>query len=147
MLWRAPTGHWSLWNETDRLHRDVEQLLGRIRGGHRRAHDEFPPVNILTAPDEAVLTAELPGIDPADIDITVHENTVTVRGGRNSETLEEGQKYLRQERGTGTFVRSFSLPFRVAADKVSAQYKKGILRVALPRLEEDKPKVIKVTAA
>ena len=92
------------------------------------------------------MTAELPGIDPKALEITVKNNTVTIRGSREVEEPGEGRTALRRERGEGTFVRSFSLPFRLDADKVSAQYQKGVLQVMLPRSEADKPKKISVNA-
>jgi len=120
----------------------------RDSGGKRVSrHGEFPAVNIWIKDDDAILAAELPGIDPEKIDITVKDDTVTVRGEREAAELGESEAYLRQERGSGSFLRSFSLPFKVDAESVSAQYQKGVLQVVLPRAEADKPKRIAIAAA
>jgi len=130
-----------------RLQREFDRLFSRVSTERTRASGEFPPVNIWTSAAEALLTAEVPGIDPENLEITVKDDTVTIRGNRDLGQLESGQEYLRQERGAGTFVRSFALPFRVESGKVKASYARGILRLALPRHEEEKPKRIAVSAA
>jgi HSP20 family protein len=104
-------------------------------------------VNIWTCDDRALLTAELPGVDPAKLEVSVQNDIVTVRGSRDEEALPEGHEYLRRERGTGGFARSFALPFHVDANQVRAHYQKGILQLALPRAEEDKPRKIEVQGA
>jgi len=110
------------------------------------AQGNFPAVNIWTGEDNALLTAEIPGVDPAKIEVTVKDDTVTIRGSRELDELKEGESYRRQERGAGTFVRAFALPFRVDGDKVTAQYRMGILQLTLPRREADKPKKIAINA-
>lgn len=147
MLWTWPTRRsGSLWGELDRLRRDVNDLLKPLSRGNQTANGEFPAVNIWTGEDNAILTAELPGISLEKLDITVKNNTVTMRGARDQEDVGEGRAVLRQERGAGSFVRSFSLPFQLDADKVSAQYQKGVLQLMLPRSEDDRPKKIAVNA-
>ena len=146
MLWNFPTGGFlNPWVEFERMRDDMERLLGRADGGGHL--NEFPAVNVWSDEGRAVLTAELPGINANDLDITVKENTVTIRGHRQDEELQEKETYLRQERGAGRFTRSFALPFNVDAEKVQARYDKGILQITLPKLEAEKPKQITVTAA
>ena len=145
MLWTWPTRRYgNLWDEMDRLHRQVHRLFepqARQTNG-----DSFPAVNIWTGEDNALLTAEVPGVDPSTIEVTVKNDTVTIRGNRELDGLKDGESYLRQERGAGTFVRSFALPFHVDGDKVTAHYRTGILQLTLPRREEDKPRKIAITA-
>ncbi|MBN2451963.1 MAG: Hsp20/alpha crystallin family protein [Lentisphaeria bacterium] len=129
----------------DRLQRELNRLFEPL-AGVVRAGGNFPAVNIWTGEDEALLTAELPGIDPAKIEVSVKNDTVTVRGSRELEELRSGESYVRQERGAGTFVRSFALPFPVDSEKVTAQYRVGILQLRLPRSESDKPRKITVKA-
>ena len=146
MLWTWPTSRrGTLWTDLDQLHRDMNRLFESFSSG-QGSSGNFPAVNIWTGADDAFLTAELPGLNPDQLDITVKDNTVTIRGSRDTEQLAEGESYLRQERGTGTFVRSFALPFQVDSAKVTAQYQKGILQLTLPRAEADKPKKISVKA-
>jgi HSP20 family protein len=134
-----------MWSEMDRLQREMNRLFQPFAAG-RRGAGNFPAVNIWTGEDNALLTAEIPGVDPDKLEVTVKDNTVTIRGSREAEELKEDESYLRQERGAGTFVRSFALPFQVDGGNVSAQYQKGILQLTLPRAEEDKPKKISVNA-
>jgi HSP20 family protein len=93
-----------------------------------------------------VITAELPGVQQDDLEITVHRDTVTLRGERQDKSDDAGA-YHRRERGSGTFVRTFGLPFQVDPDKVDAKLKDGILTLSLQRPEHDKPKRIRVSAS
>lgn len=146
MLWTWPTSRYGMWSEMDRLHREMNRLFEPFSRGGSQASGNFPAVNIWTGEDDALLTAEIPGIDPAKLEVTVKNDTVTIRGSREHGALKEGESYLRQERGAGRFVRSFALPFHVDGEKVSAQYQKGILQLTLPRREEDKPRKISISA-
>jgi HSP20 family protein len=103
-------------------------------------------MNIWTDPDGAIVSAELPGVNPEDIDISVQNDVLTLTGSRQPDDLEEDEIYHRRERGHGRFTRSFQLPFHVEAGKVEAMFDKGILRISLPRAEADKPKKITVKA-
>lgn len=135
-LYRSP------FDELDRLNR----LFGAAaRGGNLT---QYPPVNVWMSEDQAVLTAEIPGIDPNDLDISVKNASVTIRGKRDHEAdkeQDEEKQYLRRERATGNFVRTFNLPFEVDADNVQAEYRRGILELTLPRSEKEKPKKIEVS--
>ncbi|MBM4315661.1 MAG: Hsp20/alpha crystallin family protein, partial [Deltaproteobacteria bacterium] len=93
---------------------------------------------------DVIVTAELPGMDTGNTDISVVGDTLTISGSRKAEPLKEGESYHRQERSHGQFKRTLQLPFRVEADKVEAKYEKGILRLTLPRAEADKPRKISV---
>jgi HSP20 family protein len=105
---------------------------------------DFPPVNIWGSADGVIVTAEIPGVSPDNLDITVQQVTVTLRGKRDPEAAGEGVTVHRQERPFGDFVRTIVLPFRVDGDKVSAHFERGILRLDLPRPEQDKPRKVKV---
>ena len=107
----------------------------------------FPAMNAWTNEDGAVITAELPGVNPEDIDISVVGETLKLTGSRQPEELAEGAKYHRRERGHGKFTRTFQLPFSVEADKVEAVFEKGILHISVPRAEAEKPKKISVKSA
>jgi HSP20 family protein len=135
--------NWSPFTELSRLQREFDRMFG---GGLDYTGSDFPAVNIWTGDDEVVLTAELPGINPDDLDISVQNNTVTIRGERQAEKLDEGQEYIRRERESGTFTRSFRLPMRIDEGAVKAECRRGVLELSLPRAEEDKPKRITVNA-
>lgn len=110
----------------------------------QKSPQEYPAVNIWEKGGSAVITAELPGIDPEKLDISVSGDTVTISGEALRETLAEGEIYLRQERGIGNFKRNIQLPFQINAQEVEARYEKGILVIVLPRVKEDLPKKIKI---
>jgi HSP20 family protein len=108
---------------------------------------DFPAINVWTNEDGAVVTAELPGVNPEDIDIAVVGETLTLSGIRQPEELKDGEKYHRRERRFGNFNRTFQLPFTVEADDVEAVFEKGILHISLPRSEAEKPRKIAVKSA
>lgn len=127
--------------EMERLHREFSRILGP--GGGVVA-PEFPPTNVWTSEHDAIVTAEVPGVDPSDIDISVVNETITLRGIRKPDEVKNGAQYHRRERGYGQFTRTIGLPFRIDADRVQAKFCKGILQVRLPRTEQDKPRKITV---
>jgi HSP20 family protein len=107
-----------------------------------------PPVDIYhTGDHEVVLKAELPDMTREDIDITVDNGTLTIKGEKKLSTEVKEEQFHRIERRYGTFSRSFSLPPTVDAGKVAAEYKNGVLTVRLPLREEAKPRQIKVDIA
>jgi HSP20 family protein len=145
MLYRSSLGL-SPWREMERLRREMNRLLsGQVSGV--AVASGFPAMNVWTNEDGAVVTAELPGTDPKDIDISVNNDTLTVTGCRQPQELPESSTYHRRERGCGRFSRSFQLPFQVEAGKVSAAFERGVLQITLPRAEADKPRKITVKTA
>lgn len=105
---------------------------------------EFPPYNVWLADDSAVITTELPGVNPEDIDVSVANKTVTLSGFRKAEEIQKGDAYHRRERWTGNFKKSIELPFSIDGKKVTATFNRGILKIDLPRVEEEKPKKITI---
>ncbi len=141
------TGLWRLGGITDplremqRLHREMNRVFS---GLEQPLSQEVPLVNAWLGEEDVVVTAELPGVDPAKVDISVVGNTLTISGTREADPIKEGQSYHRQERHYGRFSRSIQLPFHVEVGKVEARYEKGVLRITLPRAEADKPRKIAV---
>lgn len=129
------------FTEVQRLQREMNRLFSGATELY--AHD-FPAVNVWRGQEGAIVTAELPGIDPARLDISVVGDSLTLTGIRELEPLKEGENYHRQERTYGRFTRTLQLPFQVNAAKVEAKYEKGVLQVTLPRVEEEKPKKIAI---
>ena len=105
----------------------------------------YPAMNVYTSPDGVAITAEIPGMTEADLDVSVHRDTVTLKGERKVE-IDGLKGYHRRERGGGSFMRTLSLPFSVDPDKVEAQYQNGVLHMSLHRPEADKPRRISVNA-
>jgi HSP20 family protein len=115
--------------------------LPKLQGG---SGEKMPNVNVIDRDNEVVLEAELPGVDKDDLDVSLSENTVTIKAStRKEEEKEEGQ-YHRREISTGFFSRTLPLPSLVQGDKVKAEFKNGLLRVTLPKAEEAKRQKIKV---
>lgn len=134
--------------EMDRMQREMERVFDTFFPRRRRWMEvEFPPLNIWTNSDQAVVTAELPGIKPEELELSVNNDTLILRGKRVANDLPEGARYQRRERFQGEFARSLQLPFAIDADKVEAHYENGVLTITLPRAEADKPKRIAVHAA
>ena len=103
-----------------------------------------PPVDIYETEDAIVLRAELPGVDPKEVEVRVEDNTLYLKGERKFEKEVKEQNYHRVERSYGSFARSFSLPNSIDADKVKAEFKEGLLTLTMPKREEAKPKTIKI---
>jgi len=136
------------WQEIERFRREMDRLFNQTFADVvRPLAGGYPAVNIWTNAEGAVVTAELPGLDPDDMDIAVVGETLNLSGERKPEEVGEGVKYHRQERGYGKFTRAITLPFHVEADKVEAVFEKGVLHIYLPRAEVDKPRKIAVKAA
>ena len=148
MFVRRSGNFWSPWREMHRLRRDMNRLLADSAGdlGQGGARS-YPAMNAWTNENEAIVTAELPGINPEDIDISVVGDTLTVTGDRQPDELENGKTYHRRERRYGRFARSFRLPFDIEVDKVDAIFENGVLQISLPRAEADKPRKITVQAS
>jgi len=103
-----------------------------------------PAVDVYEDEHQVNLKIDVPGIDEKDIDVRVEGNTLTVHGERKIEKEEKEENYRRVERQYGSFTRNFTLPTTVDSEKVSATYDKGVLKIALPKKAEAKPKQIKV---
>jgi HSP20 family protein len=145
MLMRPNRSFWSPWREMERLRRDMNRLFAQMPTGFAGdVAPTFPAMNVWTDENGAIVTAELPGVAPDDIDISVTGDTLTVKGSRQPDELEEGGTYHRRERRYGNFTRAFQLPFQVEPDKVEASFGNGVLQISLPRAEQDIPKKIAV---
>ena len=103
-----------------------------------------PRVNVDKTKEEVKLTFELPGMDKKDIKVTVQDGVLTVSGKREMNQESQDDCCVRREIRSGEFVRSFTLPDTIQSDKISADYKNGMLEIKLAKLEEVKPKEIEV---
>jgi HSP20 family protein len=106
-----------------------------------------PAVDIYEEEGSIVLKAELPGVDPKDVDVRVENNVLTLRGERKFGSEVQRDSYHRVERAYGTFSRSFTLPTVVDTERIKAEVKDGVLRVNLPKKEEAKPRQISISVA
>ncbi|WP_411822539.1 Hsp20/alpha crystallin family protein [Leptospira sp. 'Mane'] len=146
MLFRIldnPTRSNPFWRDFDRLNEEITKSILDSQFGNTR---NFPPVNVYTKEEEALVAVLVPGLSPEQIEISVKDNLLTIQGKKKEEVLAEGTEVLRREIFTGEFVRTVELPFRVDQEHVSAKYTNGVLNIHLPRREEDKPKKISIVA-
>ena len=139
-----PSWRWDPWKEMDPMQREVSSIFTLPRP---RRVASFPPLNIHSGDEDVIITSEIPGIDPADVDLTVTGDTLTIKGTRKPHEVKEGLTWHRRERGSGDFFRTVQLPYAVDAGKVQADYVNGVLKIVLPRAEADKPRKITVKPA
>lgn len=125
--------------------REFQEEMNRIfDGAFSDSGSNYPPINVLVTEEGATALAELPGVDPQSIDVSAYGNTVTIKGERKGVKTGEGERFIRRERGVGSFARALELGFTINADKVEAEYRAGILRLSIPRADEDRPRKITV---
>src|ERR1700736_1219800 len=130
------------------LQEQINRVFGDVVG---RAGEESnltpwaPAVDIYETENELVVKADLPDVNPQNLDIRVENNILTIRGERKFESKVNEDNYLRIERAYGSFSRSFSLANSVNSDAIRADYHDGVLMLSLPKTEEAKPTQIKVT--
>jgi len=113
----------------------------------RRGTGVFPQINIYHDKEKYFVTAELPGVEPKNVDISIRGNNLVLKGERAIKATGENVTFHRRERTAGSFSRAITLPERVDADKVIAEYKDGVLTLTLPLAEEAKPRQIEVKSA
>ena len=106
-----------------------------------------PLVDVVENKEGILLKVEIPGVKQEDINISIEENTLTVKGERKHESQVDEEGHSRFERSYGAFERSVLLPTTVDTDRVKASYKNGVLEIQLPKKEEAKPKTVKVEVA
>ncbi len=133
------------WANFDDLRREMDALLGRFgAGGPRAARGVFPATNLYETPEGYVLTAELPGVSPSDIEVSIEGTTLTLRGERKIDRGNGETNAHRLERGAGSFRRAFELPAEVDVEKVQAIHRNGVLLLRLPKTPERQPRRISV---
>lgn len=139
---------WEPFREVDSLQRQMNRLFDNL--SHTATDGEsfgiplMPPAEIHETPEAFHLKLELPGMEAQDLDVQVTAESVAISGERKEETRTEDKGMTRTEFRYGHFRRVIPLPTRIQNDQVHAEYKNGILRLTLPKAEEDKNKVVKV---
>jgi HSP20 family protein len=146
---KVASNPWDLMRELSSMHDRMNRMWGNL---YERGHEDvtsrgswLPPVDIYeTEAREIVLKAELPGLKREDIDLTVENNTLTIRGERRRDDGIPEDRYHRLERNQGSFSRSFTLPPTADSGRVKAEYRDGVLTVTMPTREEARPRQIEV---
>ncbi len=135
------------WSMLNQLRREMDSLFepGENReGSNIITSDWVPAVDIKETDDAFVISADIPGVDPKDIEVNMENGMLTIKGERETETKEEKEGYKRVERQRGSFYRRFSLPDTADADKISAKSKHGVLEITIPKQEKLQPRKISV---
>lgn len=150
MRWQRPelspwTGFGRLTSLRDEIDRLFEAPLSELARTSNLLSGWTPALDVYEDGDNLIVKAELPGMKREEIDVSLHDGVLSISGERKTQENYEQAEVHRSERFVGRFQRSVSLPVTVAADKVKAQYKDGILTITLPKTEEAKPKHIDVS--
>jgi HSP20 family protein len=139
---------WRPFGELSPFRKEMDRLWNRFLGEtpFARTFNEMwsPSVDISETKDDFVVKAELPGLEAKDVNVSISGNVLTIKGEKKAEEEEKDEHYHRVERYSGSFQRVFQLPSGVKADKVEANFDKGVLKVILPKVEEAKKKQIEV---
>lgn len=137
----------SIYRELIRMQNEMDKLF-RVSSPRSQPRSlAFPLVNIWSDEENALITAEIPGVNKDDLDLSVTGDTLTISGKRIPDELPENARYHRQERNYGEFKRNIQLPYTVDVNKVKADFSLGILKISLPRVEAEKPRKIAVKAS
>jgi len=126
--------------------RDLEQL-DRVVGRPIARNAWVPALDVRETDDRFVVTVDLPGMKPDDVDVTFEDGMLTIRGTREFSSESQDEQYHRIERSYGSFARSIRLPRVADSEKINAEFDKGVLTVEVPKREEAKPRTIEVKAS
>jgi len=136
---------WKPIDEVDRLRQEVDNLFGSFLSGTESSFSRvYPALNLSEKDNTLYVRAELPGVKPEDLDISVVEGRLLIGGERKIDVVEQKASYHRREREAGFFRRTIGLPVKVDTSMVAANMKNGVLTITLPKSEEAKPKKITV---
>jgi HSP20 family protein len=139
------------WAPFRDLRREMDDLFEKFFSEERlpakRWADVAPALDLKVTDNEVIVTAELPGVEPKDMNISLEGDTLTIKGEKKQEKEEKNENMVRVERSYGTFQRSISLPCKVDENKIAADFKNGVLRVTLPKTEAARKKSIKINVS
>jgi HSP20 family protein len=141
------TRHYEPWSLLKRFSRDLDQMFGQTNEQSDSAIATcawVPAVDIKEETQQFVIEADIPGVEPKDIEISMENGVLTLKGDRQSITQNDSQNYKRVERTYGSFYRRFSLPDTADPEKVTASGKNGVLQITLPKRELAQPRKITV---
>lgn len=138
---------WDPFKEIERLQKEINRIFDNSMNTNKEHAMGvwYPAVDIYEDPERVVISADLAGIDPRDVELNIEGDTLTIKGERKFEHEDKKDNYVRVERAYGTFMRTFTIPEYVDKDKISAEYEKGMLNITLPKKPESQPKKIKVS--
>lgn len=128
-----------------RIDRVFDNVFGNQGVARSAANNTWaPPVDVIDAEDRVEFRAEVPGISENDVQVSVNENVLTIKGEKKSESEDKNAGYHRVERSYGQFQRSFRLPKNLRTDDIDASFKSGVLTIAVPKSEKEEAKQIPI---
>jgi HSP20 family protein len=140
-----------LWKnqEINKLKRDMDRLFDRMWDDFgmplsTKVEREIPSIDLSETEDSLIIKAEVPGINPEDMEISITDNILTIKGEMTQEDIEEKGDYHRMERRYGYFSRTLELPCKIVVEDVRATYKKGVLSIIMPKCEQPSTREIRV---
>ncbi|MEO7935220.1 MAG: Hsp20/alpha crystallin family protein [Dokdonella sp.] len=142
----------SAWNVSNGLHRDLRQVFDRFVNTEESDQSNVvtsqwaPRVDIREEETRFVIFADIPGVDPKDIEVNMDKGILTIKGDRAAESVSENSQLTRVERSSGTFYRRFALPDSADAENISASGKHGVLEISIPKKPETTPRRITINA-
>ncbi|NUP90041.1 MAG: Hsp20/alpha crystallin family protein [Candidatus Sumerlaeia bacterium] len=141
----TPRNDFPLWRPFSELQGEINRLFSDVwRETPREAAGFLPAIDIVEKGDRLVIKADLPGVSKEDVQVTVHEGVLTIRGTRNHQDEVKDEGFRLFERATGSFARSIQLPVDVQTDKVSASYKDGVLTIEALKVPAAVPRTVEV---
>jgi HSP20 family protein len=138
---------WSPFRDMMRLRTDMDRFFDEMvprREGETESGVWLPSLDVSETEDDIRVKAEIPGVEKDDINLSINNNALIIKGEKNMEKEVEGEDFHRIERVYGNFYRAIELPVLVNSDKISASFKNGVLNIVLPKAEEVKPKEIEI---
>ncbi len=137
------------WRMMDEWRHEMDRALNPFLHedvlSHTQGEEWVPAVDIKEEEDKYVLHADIPGVNPEDVEVTMEHGALAIRGERKFEEQEEKEDYRRIERSHGVFYRRFALPDNIDAEAITAKGENGVLEVVIPKTAEKQPKRIEVT--
>lgn len=135
--WRPADRFPRIWDEFDKLFEEFLPTFGEDRV-------VYPAIDLYEEDDKYIVKADLPGVTEKDVELTLHDNVLTIKGQKETHKEEKKKNYYRSERIYGEFSRSITIPGKIDSDKIAAEFKDGVLSIVLPKKEESKTKKIEI---
>ncbi|MDH5230498.1 MAG: Hsp20/alpha crystallin family protein [Gammaproteobacteria bacterium] len=136
------------WGSLDHLHREMDRLFNNSWLTHRDNEDAtsdwVPAVDVKEEASQYVISADIPGVDPKNISVTMEHGILTISGKREHSSKTESNEYKRVETRRGNFYRRFNLPDAIDGDAISAKCDNGVLHISIPKAEKPKARQISV---
>jgi len=135
--------------QVEKLRKDMDRMFERLWGEFGlsslpRAVREFPAIDLAETKDRLIINAEIPGINPEDINIDITENSLSIRGEIKQDRVSDKEGFVRTAHRYGSFSKTLQLPCRIVVDDVRATYREGILNVIMPKFKQRKTRTVKI---